>query len=91
MERVAADIEGIHLGIADLDALLVGAFVENAFDLQSRLGRGCRNQFDDGGATLQWPASVSGSWPGWRRATSYVYLLPDIPVNFVQTCAINCP
>ena len=32
MERVAADIEGIHLGIADLDALLVGALVENAFD-----------------------------------------------------------
>ena len=33
MERVAADIEGIHLGIADLDALLVGPLVENAFDL----------------------------------------------------------
>ena len=57
MERVAADIEGIHLGIADLDALLVGALVENAFDLQSRLGRGCRNQFDDRGAALQWPAA----------------------------------
>src|SRR5580693_10792244 len=57
MERVAADIEGIHLGIADLDALLVGALVENAFDFQSRLGRGCRNQFDDGGAALQWPAA----------------------------------
>jgi hypothetical protein len=27
MEGVAADIEGIHLGIADLDALLVGALV----------------------------------------------------------------
>src|SRR6516165_9280536 len=57
MERVAADIEGIHLSIADLDALLVGALVENAFDFQSRLGRGCRNQFDDGGAALQWPAA----------------------------------
>ena len=57
MERVAADIEGIHLGVADLDALLVGALVKNAFDLQSCFGRGCRNQFDDGGAALQWPAA----------------------------------
>jgi hypothetical protein len=24
---------------------------------QSRLGRGCRNQLDDGGAALQWPAA----------------------------------
>jgi hypothetical protein len=44
MERVAADIEGLHLGIADLDAFLVGALVENAFDLESRLGCGCRNR-----------------------------------------------
>src|ERR1700747_627505 len=57
MERVAAGSEGSHLGISCLDALLVGALVENAFDLQSRLGRGCRNQFDDGGAALQWPAA----------------------------------
>jgi len=56
MKRVAADIEGIHLGIADLDALFVGALIENAFDLQSRLGLGCCNQFDDGGAAFEWPA-----------------------------------
>jgi hypothetical protein len=35
MERVAADIEGLHLGIADFDAFLVGALVENAFDARS--------------------------------------------------------
>jgi hypothetical protein len=35
MERVAADIEGVHLGIANLDAFLAGALVENAFDLES--------------------------------------------------------
>ena len=35
MERVAADIEGLHLGIADLDAFFVGALVENVFDARS--------------------------------------------------------
>src|SRR4051812_14545280 len=57
MERVAAYVEGVDLGIADLDALLVGSLIENAFDFQSRLGRGCGDQLDDGGAALQWPAA----------------------------------
>jgi hypothetical protein len=35
MERVAADIEGLNLGIVDLDAFLVGALVENAFDARA--------------------------------------------------------
>jgi hypothetical protein len=37
MERVASDVEGGHLGIADLDALLIGALVENAGDLEAGL------------------------------------------------------
>ena len=36
MERVSVDVEGFHLGIADLDALLVGSRVERTLDLQAR-------------------------------------------------------
>src|ERR1039458_5109714 len=35
MEQVACDIEGFHLGVADFDALFVGACVERALDAQS--------------------------------------------------------
>src|SRR5262245_6302914 len=35
MERVAGDVEGSHLGVADLDAFLVGALVEHALDLEA--------------------------------------------------------
>ena len=38
MERVAVDVEGLHLGITDLDALLVGPRVERTLDLQASLG-----------------------------------------------------
>src|ERR1039458_4118043 len=48
MEQVACDIEGFHLGVADFDALFVGACVERALDAQSGFGRGCLDQFDDG-------------------------------------------
>src|SRR5271156_2360048 len=53
MERVAVDVEGLHLGIANLDALLVGARVERTLDLQASLGRGRRNQLDDGQSVRQ--------------------------------------
>ena len=57
MECVALDVEGLHLGIADFDALLVGARVERAVDLQSGLGRCRADQFDDGEAIGQRPAA----------------------------------
>src|SRR5262250_279668 len=57
MEHVASYVEGIDLGIADLYALLVCSLIENTFDLQSLLGGGCGDQFDDGSAALQWPAA----------------------------------
>src|SRR5271163_575505 len=53
LERVAVDVEGLHLGIANLDALLVGARVERTLDLQASLGRGRRNQLDDGQSVRQ--------------------------------------
>src|SRR5271155_4228265 len=53
MERVAIDVEGLHLGIANLDALLVGARVERTLDLQASLGRGRRDQLDDGQSVRQ--------------------------------------
>jgi hypothetical protein len=57
MERVAGDVEGLHLGIADLDALFVGARVERAFDFQSGFGRSGADQLDDGDAVGQRPAA----------------------------------
>ena len=48
MEVIAFDIQRGHLGVADLDALLVGRRVERALDLQSGF-RGCgADQLDDG-------------------------------------------
>ena len=48
MERVAIDVEVLRLGIADLDALLVGPRVERTLDLQASVGRRRRDQLDDG-------------------------------------------
>src|SRR5262250_57878 len=47
MECVAGDVERGHLGVADLDAFLVGALVEQAFDLEARLGGRGADQLDD--------------------------------------------
>jgi hypothetical protein len=37
MECVALDVERLHLGIADFDALFVGRGIERALDLQAGL------------------------------------------------------
>jgi len=47
MERIAGDVEGGHLGVADLDALGVGVFVEFAANRETGFCRGRRDQFDD--------------------------------------------
>jgi hypothetical protein len=57
MERIAGDVELRHLGVADLDALFVGARVERALDFQSGLGGRRPNQLDDGEAIDQRPAA----------------------------------
>src|SRR6476646_378594 len=48
MERIAGDVERLHLGLPHLDALGVGALIERALDLQAGLCRGCTDQLDDG-------------------------------------------
>ena len=39
MERIAGDVEALHLGRLDADALLVGPLIERAFDLEAGLRR----------------------------------------------------
>src|SRR5262245_18998446 len=53
MERVAGDVEGGHLSVADIDALLIGALVEHARDLEAGLGRGGTDQLHYGEPVCQ--------------------------------------
>jgi len=46
MELIAGDVEAFHFGVADLDALLVAAGVEDALDFQTGLGGRGTNQLD---------------------------------------------
>ncbi len=55
MERIAGDVDGCHLGVLDLAALHVGALIKGALDGEARLGRGRRDQLDDGDAADQRP------------------------------------
>ncbi len=57
MEVVAGDGEGIDFGIGDLDALGVIGSVDFTSDLETGLGGGCGDQFDDGQPAGQsrWP------------------------------------
>ena len=48
MELIAGDVEALHCGIADFDALLIAARVERAFDLEPSVGGGCADQLDQG-------------------------------------------
>jgi len=57
MERVAGDVESLHLGVADLDALLVSALIEDALDLQACLGGRRADQLHHREAIGQRPAA----------------------------------
>src|SRR5262249_59541375 len=57
MELISGDVEASYLGFADLDALLVAARVERAFDLEPGLGRRRADQFDHGKAIRERPAA----------------------------------
>jgi hypothetical protein len=62
MERVALDVERLHLGIADFDALLVGCGIERALDFQAGFGRRRSNQLDHGQTIDEWsPAPGLGN------------------------------
>ena len=50
MEYVALDVERLHLGIADLDALFVGRSIECTLNFQTGFGRCRSNQLDYGHA-----------------------------------------
>ena len=69
MERVAGNVERLHLRIADLDALLVSSRVERTLDFQAGLGRRRRDQFDDGQSVRQWSAT-----PGLRDVAEQAVL-----------------
>jgi hypothetical protein len=47
MEFIALDVERLHLGIADFDALLIGRGIERAPNFQAGFGRCRGNQLDD--------------------------------------------
>src|SRR5215216_1437231 len=57
MELITSDVEALHLGFADLDALLVAAGIEGAVDFQATLGRCCADQLDHGKPIRQRPAT----------------------------------
>ena len=59
MECVALDVEHLHLGIADFDALFVGCGIEGALDFQASFGRRRSNQLDHGHAIDEWPPAPS--------------------------------
>jgi hypothetical protein len=50
MKDIASDVEALHLGIADLDSLLIGARVERAFNFQTGLGGRRADQLNHGEA-----------------------------------------
>ena len=53
MERVADEIDGVELGVADFDAFLIGAGINSAFDRQAGFRRRRADQFDDSEAIRQ--------------------------------------
>src|ERR1019366_6505085 len=57
MECITRDVEGLHLRVADLDALRVAARIQLAAHGQASRGRGGGNQFDHCFATGQGLAS----------------------------------
>src|SRR5271157_6623323 len=59
MERVTLNVERLHLGVADLDALFVSARVQRALDFQAGLGCRRRDQLDDSHAIRERPAAPS--------------------------------
>ena len=83
MERVAGDVEGLHMGIADLDAFLIGPLIERTLDLQSGLGRGRADQLDDGDTIGQWPPA-----PVLRDVTEQAVLY-SVPLRRARRVVVN--
>src|ERR1700680_980326 len=54
MECIALDVEGLHLGIADFDALFVGRGIERALDFYAGFGGGRSDQLEHRHAIDEW-------------------------------------
>ena len=83
MECVALDVEGLHLGIADFDALLVGRGVERALDFQAGFGRCRSNQLDYGHAIDEWSPAPS------LRDVAEQAVLDFIPLRRARRIVVN--
>ena len=57
MEGIAANVEALHFGVADLDAFFVGPRIECALDFEAGFGCCSRNQFDHRGMIGEWPGA----------------------------------
>ena len=75
MEVIAGDIEGRHLGIADLDALGIGCRVEFAGDGEAGVSRSRSDQFDDRQVAGQ------GSCPPVLRNVGKEAVLDAVPLG----------
>src|SRR5271167_3565554 len=80
MERVTLNVERLHLGVADLDALFVSARVQRVLDFQAGLGCRRRDQLDDSHAIRERPAA-----PGLRDVAEQAVLDP-VPLCAAETC-----
>src|SRR5258708_27868327 len=69
MEFIALDVERLHLGIGDFDALLVGRGIERTLDFQAGFGRRRSNQLDYGHAIDEWSPA-----PGLRDVAEQAVL-----------------
>ena len=83
MEWVAIAVEVLHLGIADLNARLVGPRVERTLDLQASVGRRRRDQLDDGQSVRQRSAA-----PGLRNMAEQAVLDP-IPLRSTRRIVMD--
>ena len=54
MEGVATDVEVLHFGVGDLDALLIGPLIERTRDLEPGFGRRRGDQLDHCSAADEW-------------------------------------
>jgi hypothetical protein len=76
MELIAGDVEALHCGIADFDALLIAARVERAFDLEPGVGGGCADQLH--GKTIDERLAARPVRRGSSRGTQ-----PKVPASSI--------
>ena len=83
MESVPRDVERLHLGIGYLDAFLVIARIERAFDLEAGFGCRCSDGLDHGNTTCQRPGA-----PGLGNVTEQA-MLDFVPLRRARRIVMN--